>query len=88
MGIASPALNKIVFCRRAPNHVCQDVAVVPFLWVAPLALYLLSFIICFDHERWYVRPLWAALVAVGVPSDDAAVVARGDAGGDRTPVCT
>jgi protein-L-isoaspartate O-methyltransferase len=41
------------------NHVCQDVAVVPLLWVVPLALYLLSFIICFDHARWYVRPVWA-----------------------------
>ena len=26
---------------------------VPFLWIVPLSLYLLSFIICFDHERWY-----------------------------------
>ena len=43
------------------NHVCQDVAVVPFLWVAPLALYLLSFILCFDHPRWYVRSVWAML---------------------------
>jgi hypothetical protein len=43
----------------ATNHVCQDVAVVPLLWVIPLALYLLSFIICFDHARWYVRPVWA-----------------------------
>src|SRR5262249_25957415 len=33
-----------------------DVAVIPFLWVVPLALYLLTFIICFDHPRWY-RPL-------------------------------
>ena len=50
-------------CRRSgslmllatTNHVCQDVAVVPFLWVIPLGLYLLSFVICFDHERWYRR---------------------------------
>ena len=28
---------------------------VPFLWVAPLSLYLLSFIIAFDHQRWYRR---------------------------------
>ena len=37
------------------NHVCQDVASIPFLWVMPLSLYLLSFIIAFDHERWYRR---------------------------------
>jgi hypothetical protein len=41
------------------NHVCQDVAVIPFLWVVPLSLYLLTFIITFDHERWYLRS-WAA----------------------------
>ena len=35
--------------------ICQDVAVVPLLWVLPLAVYLLSFIICFDHARWYRR---------------------------------
>jgi hypothetical protein len=43
---------------------CQDVAVVPFLWILPLTLYLLSFIISFDHARWYVRPAWAAAVVL------------------------
>ena len=47
------------------NHVCQDVAVVPFLWIAPLSLYLISFIICFEHPRWYQPLLWAVL-AVGL----------------------
>ncbi|MCP4174058.1 MAG: hypothetical protein GY758_25175, partial [Fuerstiella sp.] len=37
------------------NTVCQDVAVIPFLWVVPLSLYLLSFILCFDSDRWYRR---------------------------------
>jgi hypothetical protein len=35
------------------NHVCTDVAVMPFLWVVPLALYLVTFIVAFDHPRWY-----------------------------------
>ena len=48
------------------NHVCQDVAVVPFLWVVPLALYLLSFIICFDHPRWYVRGVWSVLAVAAI----------------------
>ena len=44
------------------NMICQDVAVIPFLWVLPLALYLLSFIICFDSPRWYMRvPFGVAL---------------------------
>ncbi len=37
------------------NLICQQIAPVPLLWVVPLALYLLSFVICFDHERWYQR---------------------------------
>jgi hypothetical protein len=48
------------------NHVCQDVAVIPFLWVAPLALYLVSFIICFDKEAWYSRAVygWGTMLSV------------------------
>lgn len=37
------------------NKLCLDVAVVPFLWVLPLAVYLLSFIVAFDSPRWYRR---------------------------------
>ncbi|MDA1074174.1 MAG: fused MFS/spermidine synthase [Proteobacteria bacterium] len=40
------------------NQMTQDIAVVPFLWVIPLGLYLLSFIICFDREAWYRRTIW------------------------------
>jgi hypothetical protein len=42
------------------RHLTQDVAPVPFLWVLPLAIYLLSFILCFDAPRYYVRPLFLA----------------------------
>lgn len=48
------------------NQMCQDVAVVPFLWVLPLSLYLLTFVISFDHERWYFRPVWIPLMFVAV----------------------
>ncbi len=49
------------------NKLCQDVAVIPFLWVLPLALYLLSFVICFDNPRWYQRtPFVLALIAAMV----------------------
>ncbi len=37
------------------NQITQEVAVIPFLWILPLALYLVSFILAFDSERWYVR---------------------------------
>lgn len=60
-----PALASCVLLS-ATNHVCQDVAVIPFLWVVPLSLYLLTFIICFEHERWYARVpvLWAVPAVV------------------------
>jgi hypothetical protein len=44
------------------DHVCQDVAVIPFLWVAPLSLYLLTLIICFERDGWYT-PRWFGLAA-------------------------
>jgi len=34
---------------------CLDVAVIPLLWLLPMGLYLLSFILCFHSERWYSR---------------------------------
>ncbi|KAB0668434.1 hypothetical protein F6V30_16150 [Oryzomonas sagensis] len=44
------------------NQLCQEVAVIPFLWVAPLALYLLSFVICFRNDQSYNRVLWGILL--------------------------
>lgn len=46
------------------NEVCQDVAVIPFLWVVPLSLYLLSFILCFESDRWYRRQWYAISTAL------------------------
>jgi len=40
------------------NQLCQEVAVIPFLWIVPLAIYLISFIVCFDSERVYSRNLF------------------------------
>lgn len=57
------ALTASATLLATTNQVCQDVAVVPFLWVAPLSLYLLSFILCFDSDRWYRRSLWSAATA-------------------------
>ncbi|WP_146524228.1 spermidine synthase [Novipirellula artificiosorum] len=56
--LALPALASIVLLV-VTNHVCQDVAVIPFLWVLPLSLYLISFIVCFDSPSWY-KPKWIA----------------------------
>jgi hypothetical protein len=37
------------------NHITHDVASVPFLWILPLTLYLLTFILCFEGRGWYNR---------------------------------
>jgi spermidine synthase len=37
------------------NQICQNIAIVPLLWIVPLSLYLLSFVICFEKPKWYVR---------------------------------
>lgn len=46
------------------NQVCLDTAVIPFLWIAPLAIYLLSFILTFDSERWYNRRICVQLAVI------------------------
>ncbi len=53
-----------VLLLATTNQVCTDLAVVPLLWVLPLAIYLLSFVICFDREQWYRRELFLPLFAV------------------------
>jgi SAM-dependent methyltransferase len=45
------------------NHLTQNVASIPFLWVLPLVLYLLSFVFTFEHPRWYRRAIWLPLAA-------------------------
>ncbi|MCC6368530.1 MAG: fused MFS/spermidine synthase [Bryobacterales bacterium] len=44
------------------NHLSQEVAAVPFLWVGLLGLYLLSLVLCFDHDGWYRPALFRWLV--------------------------
>jgi len=58
MWLALPAGASVVLLA-VTNKICQDITVVPMFWVLPLAVYLLSFIICFHSERWYVPNLWA-----------------------------
>ncbi|MBI3938053.1 MAG: fused MFS/spermidine synthase [Betaproteobacteria bacterium] len=50
------------------NHITHDVASVPFLWILPLTIYLLTFILCFEGRGWYKRKvfLWPMLIALGV----------------------
>jgi hypothetical protein len=57
-----------VMLLAVTNHVTQNVSSVPFLWVLPLALYLVTFILAFDHPRWYKRPLFLAALPLLLPA--------------------
>jgi hypothetical protein len=48
------------------NHVTQNIASVPFLWVIPLCLYLFSFILCFDGDIWYRRNFFLRMLGVSL----------------------
>lgn len=45
------------------NHICQELTVSPLMWVLPLSVYLLTFIICFDRPQWF-RPRWYAVATI------------------------
>jgi len=44
------------------NHLSQEVAAIPLLWVEPLAIYLLSFILCFEGRGWYKPRIYRVLL--------------------------
>jgi spermidine synthase len=46
------------------NHLSQNVAAIPFLWILPLSVYLLSLILCFESDGWYQRKLFLPLFGV------------------------
>ena len=48
------------------NHICQNIASIPLLWIAPLSIYLLTFILCFDGTRWYRPQIFYAVLAAGL----------------------
>ena len=51
------------------NHITQNIASIPFLWVLPLSLYLLSFVVVFEGRAgrgWYVRRWWLGPVLAAV----------------------
>jgi hypothetical protein len=50
------------------NHLTQNIAAVPFLWVLPLAIYLFTFILAFGRRIWMPRGLVLRLLAVALGS--------------------
>ena len=60
-----PACGNLLLLATT-NKICQQVAVIPFLWILPLSLYLLSFIIAFDSARWYRRGVFLTLLPLAI----------------------
>jgi SAM-dependent methyltransferase len=48
------------------NHITQNVAAVPLLWLMPLAIYLLTFVLCFEGSGWYRREIVMAAAAAAL----------------------
>jgi spermidine synthase len=50
------------------SHLTQNISPIPLLWVVPLSLYLLSFILCFEsdkiYQRWLFLPFGATSLAL------------------------
>ena len=46
------------------SEISQEIAVNPFLWVAPLSLYLLTFVLTFESDRWYKPAFYAGFAGL------------------------
>src|SRR5262249_26449930 len=46
-----------VLLSAVTNHLSQNVATIPLLWIIPLVAYLLSFVVAFADDRWHPRRL-------------------------------
>lgn len=44
------------------NDLCQNIAPIPLLWIIPLAIYLVSFVLCFDYERLFKPAAYQVLL--------------------------
>jgi SAM-dependent methyltransferase len=67
MWLLLPAVASVMLLAIT-NHLSQNVAAIPFLWVLPLSIYLLTFILCFEGEGWYRRNPYLQLLAVALGS--------------------
>ena len=78
--VALPAVASVLLLA-VTNHLSQNVAAIPLLWVLPLSLYLLSFILCFEGSGWYWRQVYIPLLAIALYA-----MATGLFGWDRAPI--
>jgi spermidine synthase len=56
----------VILLMGVTNLLCLDVASVPLLWVVPLSLYLLTFILCFASQRYHHPRLFFAVALLAL----------------------
>jgi hypothetical protein len=61
--LALPACA-VILLLAVTSYLCEDMAPIPLLWVVPMVVYLLTFILSFDSDRWYRRIVWFPLAAI------------------------
>ncbi|MDE2002700.1 MAG: fused MFS/spermidine synthase [Betaproteobacteria bacterium] len=60
---ASLAAMGSILLLSVTSHITENIAAVPLLWIVPLSIYLITFILCFEGSRWYPRGLVLPLAA-------------------------
>ena len=63
---AALAALPTILLMSVTSHLTQDIAPIPLLWVLPLALYLATFILCFEGGGWYRRARYLPVFAVSI----------------------
>ena len=63
------------------NHLSQEVAAIPFLWILPLTVYLLTFILCFEGSGWYQPQIFRWLLPAACTAIAWRLGTQGSAGG-------
>lgn len=56
----------VILLLATTHEMCQEIAVIPFLWILPLAIYLLTMVLCFADDRVYFRPVFRGLLFAGL----------------------
>jgi len=48
----------VILMVSTTSAMTQNIPPTPFLWILPLCIYLLTYIICFNNDKWYVQKYW------------------------------
>ncbi|MGJ8682699.1 fused MFS/spermidine synthase [Paraglaciecola sp.] len=54
----------VVLLVSVTNAMSQNIPPVPFLWLSPLAIYLVTYIVCFGNIRFYKPNVWLVIYGI------------------------